>query len=134
MSPFQPVNPPQLGAPRGYAHGLLVPAGARTLFVAGQTAANEHGQIGDVDFVAQFDAALGKVLAVVQAAGGCPEHVARMTVYVTELDTYLARRAALGDIWKRRMGSHYPAMALVEVSRLVDAGASVEFEAIAAIP
>jgi enamine deaminase RidA (YjgF/YER057c/UK114 family) len=127
------VNPPQLGRPRGYSHGLLAPPGSRLLFIAGQTATDAEGRVMQATFAQQFDEALGRVLAVVQSAGGTPEQVGSMTVFVTDLEQYLASREALGDIWKRRMGRHYPAMALVEVTRLVDAGALVEIEATAAI-
>lgn len=129
-----PINPIALGTPRGFSHGLVAPAGARTLFVAGQTAADASGAIADRQFTAQFDAALGRVLAVVAAAGGQPAHVARMTVFVTDLDAYRDSRKALGEIWRKRMAGHYPAMALVEVSRLVDEGATVEIEATAVLP
>lgn len=128
------VNPPSLGTPSGFAHGWLAPAGARLLFVAGQTATDAAGRVIDGDLVEQFDAALARALAVVTEAGGRADHVMRMTVYVTDLDAYLAGRRALGAVWKARMGTHYPAMALVEVSRLVDEGAQVEIEATAAIP
>ena len=128
------IDPPALGRPRGFSHGLLAPAGSRLLFVAGQTAADAQGRIAEHEFTAQFDAALARVLTVVTAAGGTSAHIARMTVFVTSLDGYMASRQALGDVWKRRMGSHYPAMALVEVTRLVDTGAAVEFEATAVLP
>ena len=121
------INPTSLGAPRGFSHGVLAPPGARFLFVAGQTAPNSG------DFAAQFDAALARVLTVVQEAGGTAAHVARMTVFVSDLDAYLASRQVLRDVWARRMGTHYPAMALVEVNRLVDAGALVEIKATAVI-
>ena len=134
MNPFTTVNPPVLGAPRGFSHGLLAPAGSRLLFVAGQTAADEQGHVADGAFAAQFEAALTRVLTVVATAGGRPEHVARMTIFATDLDAYLESRHALGEIWKRLMGAHYPAMALVEVKRLVDADATVEIEATAVIP
>lgn len=135
MSPFLDiVNPASLGRPRGFSHGLLAPAGARLLFVAGETAADADGRIAERGFTSQFDAALARVLAVVADAGGQAEHVARMTVFVTDLEAYLASRAGLREVWARRMGSHYPAMALVEVTRLVDAGASVEIEATAVLP
>ena len=121
------INPTSLGAPRGFSHGVLAPPGGRFLFVAGQTAPNSG------DFAAQFDGALARVLTVVQEAGGTPAHVARMTVFVSDLDAYLASRQVLRDVWARRMGTHYPAMALVEVKRFVDAGALVEIEATAVI-
>jgi enamine deaminase RidA (YjgF/YER057c/UK114 family) len=104
------------------------------LFVAGQTAANGDGHITEPGFVHQFQVALDKTLAVVQAAGGGPEHVARMTVYVTDMNAYRESRSCLGDIWRNRMGRHYPAMALLGVSHLVDEGATVEIEATAVVP
>jgi enamine deaminase RidA (YjgF/YER057c/UK114 family) len=134
MSAFTRINPPQLGAPRGFTHGLLAPEGWRALFVAGQTAADAGGQVADGAFVAQFVASLDKTIAVVRAAGGGPEHIGRMTVYVTDLEAYLASRSVLRQKWRERMGDHYPAMALVGVTRLVDAAATVEIEATAMIP
>ena len=128
------VNPPELGRPRGFAHGLLTPAGGRTLFVAGQIAADADGRVTTDDFVQQFDAALTNVLIVVHAAGGRAEHIARMTVYVTDITAYREQRHALRDVWQRRMGAHYPAMALVQVVALVDARASIEIEATAVLP
>ena len=134
MSALTRINPPELGEPRGFTHGLLAPAGWRVLFVAGQTAADAGGQVADRGFVAQFMASLDKTLTVVQAAGGRPEHIGRMTVYVTDLEAYLENRSALGQKWRERMGDHYPAMALVGVTRLVDRAATVEIEATAVIP
>lgn len=134
MNLFTTVNPPVLGKPRGFSHGLLATAGSRLLFVAGQTAADAEGRIADTGFVPQFEAALTRVLTVVATAGGRPEHLGRMTIFVTDLDAYLESRAALGQTWSRLMGGHYPTMALVEVKRLVDPAATVEIEAIAVIP
>ena len=131
---FTLVNPPSLGRPRGFSHGLLAPPGGQLLFVAGQTAADEHGQIRERGFTAQFETALRKTLAVVEAAGGQREHVGRITIYVTDLEAYLASRRALGDVWSKHMGRHYPAMALVQVTRLVDVDAAVEIEATAMLP
>lgn len=128
------ISPEDLDKPRGFSHGWLVPAGAQVLFVAGQTAADADGRVAAAGLVAQFEAALRKALAVVAAAGGQPEHIMRMTVYVTDMDAYLASRKALGGMWRRLMGRHYPAMALVEVSRLVDPDAEVEVEVTAAVP
>src|SRR5687767_598385 len=108
------VNPEELGAGRGFSHGVLAPIGARVLFVAGQTAPGEDG------FVAQFAAALDRVLAVVRAVGGQPDDVARMTVWVTDMAAYRSSLQPIGEAWRARMGRHYPAMALVEVSSLVD--------------
>ena len=143
---FAIVNPPELGTPRGFAHGLIAPAGGRLLFVAGQTAGNaalkgprhdngprHDGGIAAPLFAQQFDDALARVLAVVRAAGGRPEQIARMTVYVTDIDAYRESRPALRDLWLRHMGSHHPAMALVAVTALVDAQAMVEIEATAVL-
>jgi enamine deaminase RidA (YjgF/YER057c/UK114 family) len=126
---MQIVNPPELGRPRGFSHGIIVPPGTQLLLIAGQTAADENGAIVATDFVAQFDVALGKVVTVVRAAGGDPSDISRMTIYVTDLDAYRASRSKLGAVWKTRMGAHYPAMALVQVAGLVDRGATVEIQA-----
>ena len=131
---FAIVNPPALGEPRGFAHGLIAPTGGRLLFVAGQIGASADGHVGSADFTDQFDRALERVVAVVRAAGGEPQHIGRMTVYVTSIDRYRDSRAALREVWRRHMGSHYPAMALVAVTALVDPGAAVEIEATAVLP
>ena len=102
------VNPPELGKPRGFAHGLLAPAGARLLFIAGQTATDAEGRITTSAFAGQFETALQRVLAVVRAAGGTAEHIARMTVYVTSMRQYRDSRPALRTIWLRCIGTHYP--------------------------
>ena len=130
---FEIVNPAALGRPSGWNNGLLATAGGRVLFVAGQTAATE-GTVTATDFVSQFRIALDKVLAVVRAAGGGPEHVGRLTIYVTDLDAYRASRKPLGEAYRSLMGRHYPAMALVEVKRLLDPGVLVEIEATAVVP
>ena len=129
-APLVVVNPPELGAPRGFAHGIVAPAASRTLFVAGQIGTDAE----DNDLIGQFDRALGRVLIVVTAAGGRAEQIARMTVYVTSMERYRDSRAALRDVWLRHMGSHYPAMALLEVTALVDPAANVEIEATAVLP
>lgn len=128
------LNPESLGAPRGYNHGLLAPAGGRLLFVAGQPALGPEGRVATRDFVEQFGVALDRVLAVVRAAGGEPGDIGRLTVYVTDLEAYRASLGPLGCVWRARMGRHYPAVALVEVRGLVDEGARVEIEATAVIP
>jgi enamine deaminase RidA (YjgF/YER057c/UK114 family) len=101
------------------------------LFVAGQIGWSREGRIVSADFVDQFDKALENVLDVVWAAGGKPESVARMTVYVTDKREYQKRAKAIGEAWRRRMGRHYPAMALVEVKSLLEDEAKVEIEAVA---
>ncbi len=130
------MNPPALGRPRGFSHGTLAPAGGRLLFVAGHTAAGEDGRVPEdaSDFSDQFARALDRVLTVVEEAGGGPEDIGRLTIYVTDMDAYVAARGRIGEAYRARMGRHYPAMALLEVRRLVDEGAVVEIEATAVIP
>jgi enamine deaminase RidA (YjgF/YER057c/UK114 family) len=130
---FEPINPPALGRPRGFNHGMLAEPGSRLLLVAGQDAAEPEGGVATDDFVEQFGIALDKAIAVVRAAGGGPESIGRLTLYVTDVATYRARREALAPVYRERMGRHFPAMALVEVSALVDPRALVEIEATAAI-
>ena len=133
MSPFDLVNPKSLGEPKGWTNGVLAPAGGRLLFVAGQ-AGWENGAPGEPPgFAAQFARALDKILLVVSEAGGDAACVARLTVFVTDLPGYLASRRELGEAWRARFGTYYPAMALVEVKGLVDRGALVEIEATAVI-
>jgi NAD(P)-dependent dehydrogenase (short-subunit alcohol dehydrogenase family) len=128
---FAIVNPPELGEPRGWNNGLLDRGGGRTLFIAGQTARAASGQVPPADFVTQFDRALANVLTVLHQAGGAPADIGRFTIYVTDVATYRAARKPLGEAYRRRMGAHYPAMALVQVTALVDPEALVEIEATA---
>ena len=124
---FEIINPESLGRPSGWNNGMLGPQSGRILFVAGQAAPQAGG------LVAQWDQALGRVLAVVSAAGGTPDTIGRMTIYVTDRQAYLANLKELGEVHRRHMGRHYPAMALVEVRALVDAQALVEIEATAVL-
>jgi enamine deaminase RidA (YjgF/YER057c/UK114 family) len=130
---FEIVNPEELGAPRGWNNGMLAPAGGRLLFIAGQTARDASGEVAAADFVAQFDRALGHVLTVLRKAGGDAGDVGRLTIYVTDVAQYRSSLKPLGEVYRRRMGTHYPAMALVEVTSLVDPRAVVEIEATAVV-
>ena len=130
---FEIFNPEGLGEPRGWNNGLLAPVGGRVLFVAGQAGSDETGAIVSDDFVAQFDAALARSLAVVAAAGGGVENVARLTIFVTNMDEYRRSLEPLGQKYRERMGRHFPAMALVAVSEMVDPRAKVEIEATAVL-
>ena len=131
---FDIVNPESLGVPSGWNHALLAPVAGRVLFVAGQTAVGPHGRIEATTFVDQWQQALANVLTVVRASGGTPEDIGRLTIYVTDLDAYLESRKEIGVVYRKLMGRHYPAMALVEVKRLVDNGARIEIEATAVLP
>lgn len=127
------VDPESLGPPRGYAHGVLAPAGGRLLFVAGQIAWDRERRLVGESFTRQFEQALANVLTVVREAGGEAEHVARLTIYVVHRGEYLEARREVGEVYRRLMGRHYPAMALVEVA-LLEPGAKVEIEATAVLP
>lgn len=130
---FTFINPESLGRPRGYSNGVLSSPGGALLFIAGQIAWDEQQRIVSADFVEQFDRALSNVIAVVHAAGGTPAQIARLVVYVTDKGEYQSRTREVGERWRTRMGSHYPAMALVEVKDLLEDEAKVEIEGIAII-
>lgn len=130
---YELINPEELGDPRGWTNGMLGPVDGRILFVAGQDASGSEGVVVEEDFVEQFSLALGKAITVVREAGGGPEDIGRLTIFVTDMDTYLSSRGELRDAYRSHMGRHYPAMALVQVSRLVDPKAQVEIEATAVL-
>lgn len=117
---------------RGYSHGLA--ATGRLLFVAGQIGWDQGGRIVSDRFADQFDQALANVIAVVTAAGGTPDTIARMTIYVVDKAEYLKAQREIGDRYRARMERHYPAMTLVEVKSLLEEGARVEIEATAVLP
>jgi enamine deaminase RidA (YjgF/YER057c/UK114 family) len=117
--------------PKGYANGRVGRGAA--LHVGGQIGWDEQGQFHDRGLVPQFAKALDNLLAVVVAAGGAPSDIAAMTVFVTDIAEYRRSRKQLGPVWRERMGQHYPAMALVGVSALVEPDAVVEIEAVAYI-
>jgi enamine deaminase RidA (YjgF/YER057c/UK114 family) len=126
-----PLHPAALKKPSGYTHGFLV-SGGRTLYIAGQTAAS-LGPIPSDDFVDQFDRALAAVLLVVKEAGGKPEDLVTFTIFVKSVEEYLSSLKRLGERYRKRMGRHYPCMALVEVKAFVDSRAKVEIVAMAVL-
>ena len=127
------VQPDGWAPARGYANGVVC-EGGRTVYVAGQIGWDAQQQFQTDDFVEQWDQALANVVAVVRAAGGAPEHVVKMTVYVTDLDAYRGSLREVGARWKKHLGRHFPAMALVGVAGLVERRAKVEIEAVAHLP
>jgi enamine deaminase RidA (YjgF/YER057c/UK114 family) len=114
--------------PKGYANGRI--GRGRTLHIGGQIGWDTN-YVVVTGFVAQFAKTLDNVLAIVKAAGGKPEDVASMTVFVTDIPAYRNSTRELGAVWRERFGKHYPAMALVGVTELVMPGAQVEIEAVA---
>jgi enamine deaminase RidA (YjgF/YER057c/UK114 family) len=128
---FKLINPESLGAPHGYSNGVLTEAGGRMLFIAGQVAWNEQQEIVSADLVEQLDRALANVIAVVTEAGGQPEQIARLIIYVTDKNDYKKRMKEIGERYRARMGKHFPAMVLVEVAGLLEDRAQIEIEGIA---
>jgi enamine deaminase RidA (YjgF/YER057c/UK114 family) len=119
-------------APKGYANGRI--GSGRVLHVGGQVGWDTQGRFPSEDLVDQFAVALDNVIAVVKAAGGAPDAIASMTVFVTKMKQYREGRKRLGPIWRERFGSYYPAMTLVGVRSLFERDAKVEIQAIAHLP
>jgi enamine deaminase RidA (YjgF/YER057c/UK114 family) len=127
------IHPTHFPKPRGYTNGVLVTPG-RMLYIAGQVAFDKDARIVSPDFTTQFLAALDNVVDVVRTAGGGTEHIVKLVAFVTDLDKYRAAQQAIGDGWRARMGSYYPAMSLVKVAGLIEPGALVEIEGVAVLP
>ena len=118
--------------PKGYSNGIV--AEGKILFIAGQIGWNEKEEFESDDFVAQVEQALKNIVAVLHAAGGKPEHIARLTWYVTDKKEYLARLPDIGAAYRRTLGAVFPTMSLVQVVALVEDRAKVEIEATAVLP
>ena len=129
----KPVNPPSLAKPAGYSHGILSLNGERLLFLGGQVGWDTSGRIVSERFPLQFAQALDNLLAVVTEAGGTPESIVQLRVYVVDKREYSACLPEIGTLWRERMGRHYPAMALVQVADLLEEGAKVEIEGMAVL-
>ena len=129
MKILQPANWPR---PKGYANGISVTG--RMIFTAGVIGWDDKEMIVSHRLDAQFGQALRNVVAILAEDGAGPEHIVRLTIYITDRVQYLSQRDELAPIWKSIMGSHYPAMALVEVKGLVNSAALVEIEATAVVP
>ena len=127
------ILPPGWAPPVGYANGIAVPAG-RIVFIAGQVGWDERQRFQSDQLIPQFEQALKNVLAVLAQAGGEPKHICRMTAYCVDKAAYQAARSELGRIWRRLMGTHYPAMSMIFVADLLDAPGKIELEATAVIP
>jgi enamine deaminase RidA (YjgF/YER057c/UK114 family) len=125
------LQPPGWPTPRGYANGMM--GRGRVVLVGGQIGWDSEGRFPP-GLVAQVRLALLNVLAVLREAGGGPEHVGRLTWYVTDMEEYRASLKELGPVYREVMGRHFPAMALVQVVALVEREARVEIEATAIIP
>ena len=129
MKILQPAGWPR---PSGYSNGIS--AQGRLIFTAGIIGSDERGMVPFHHFEQQFGLALRNILAILAEDGAGPEHIVRLTIYVTDRVQYISRRDDLAPVWKAIMGSHYPAIALVEVKGLVNSAALVEIEATAVVP
>jgi enamine deaminase RidA (YjgF/YER057c/UK114 family) len=129
----QILQPPGWVQPKGYSNGIAVKGGT-TVFISGQVAFNERGVFVEKSFAGQFRRTLQNTLAVLAEAGGNPEHIVRMTWYVTSKKEYLAELKEVGAAYRELIGKHYPAMAVVEVSALMEDEAKVEIETTAVVP
>lgn len=132
---FRTIHPEHWKRASGYSNGLLVPPGHALLFLAGQIAWDaDQKLVGGKDFVAQFRQALANVAALVREAGGAPEHLVRLTIFVTNKQLYMDDLRGIGAAYREALGRHFPAMSLVQVADLLEPGALVEIEATAALP
>lgn len=128
----QILQPPGWPAPRGYSNGMA--ASGRQIFVAGQVGWDAQGRFDRTSLAAQVQQALANVCAVLAQAGAAPEHITRLTWFVTSRDEYQAELKEIGAAYRAVMGRHYPAMSVVQVVALMEAEAKVEIEATAVLP
>ena len=126
------LQPPGWAEPKGYANGVL--ARGALIFVGGQIGWNESQEFESDDFIAQTRQALMNIVAVLRAGGAGPEHMVRMTWYITDRIEYSTRLKELGGVYREVMGKHFPAMTCVEVSGLVEDRAKIEIEVTASLP
>lgn len=125
------INPASLARPSGFAHAVV--GEGKIVFLAGQTALDPNGLIVGDGVVEQFERALANLLEALRAAGGGPDQLASLTVYIVDMDDYRAHATEIGAVWRRLVGTDYPAMAGIGVARLWDAEALVEVQGHAVI-
>jgi enamine deaminase RidA (YjgF/YER057c/UK114 family) len=131
MADVERINPAALAKPSGFSHAVL--ARGTTVHLAGQTGMDASGAIVPGGVVAQFEQALRNLVTALRAAGGAPESIASLTVYIVDMDDYRAHAREIGEVWKRLVGRNYPAMAGIGVARLWDPDALVEVQGIAVL-
>jgi enamine deaminase RidA (YjgF/YER057c/UK114 family) len=125
------VNPPELARPAGFSHAVI--GHGTMVLLAGQTALDSAGHVVGDGVVAQFEIALGNLLTALAAAGGRPDQLAALTVYIVDMEDYKRHAAQIGAVWRRLVGRDYPAMAGIGVARLWDAEALVEVQGTAIV-
>jgi len=130
---MQPVNPPSLSKPAGYAHGWEV-QGGKTVYMSGQVALNKDGQVvGKGDLVAQFRQVCENLKAIVMARAGQMNDIVKLTIFVLSKTEYKARGREIGAVYREYFGRHYPAMTLVEIRGLYDDDCLIEIDGVAVI-
>jgi enamine deaminase RidA (YjgF/YER057c/UK114 family) len=129
---MQILQPPGWARARGFSNGIA--ANGRLVFIAGQIGWTGEGKWEARDFAGQFRQAVKNILAVLKEAGGRPEHIVRLTWYVIDKKEYLASLKEVGAAYRQLMGNHYPTMAVVQVTGLVEDEARLEIEATAVVP
>ena len=130
---MQILQPPSWARPRGYSNGIAV-KGGKTVYIAGQVGTTGQGAWQEKTFAGQFRQTLKNILEVLAEAGGRPEHLVRLTWYVLDKQEYLGALKEVGAAYRELIGRHYPVMAVLQVSALVEDAARLEIEATAVIP
>lgn len=125
------INPDTLAQPRGFSHAVV--GEGKIIFLAGQTAMDIEGRIVGEGVVEQFEQALGNLLTALRAAGGSPDQLASLTIFIVDIPDYRAYVREIGEVWRRLVGTEYPAMAGIGISRLWDEDALVELQGFAVI-
>jgi len=129
---MQILQPPGWARPKGFSNGIA--CSGRLVFIAGQIGWTGQGDWAAKDFAGQFKQALTNILEVLKEAKGKPEHIVRLTWYILDKKEYLASLKEVGAAYRSLMGRHYPTMAVVQVSGLVEDEARLEIEATAVVP
>ncbi len=127
----EPINPPELPAPVGFSHAVRA---GDTVYLAGQVAQGPDGTVTGKTIAEQFDVAAGNLITALRAAGGEPADLVSLQVFVTDVGAYKGSLTALGEVWRKHFGRHYPAMGLFGVTELFDPVAKVELMGVAVVP
>jgi enamine deaminase RidA (YjgF/YER057c/UK114 family) len=125
------INPPELARPLGYSHGAI--GRGRFLAIAGQIGWDANSKLVSGEIATQFEQALANVVVVLRAAGGTPEDLISLRIYVTDKKLYNAATKEIGAAYRKHLGRHFPPMALLQVADLLEPGALVEIEALATV-
>jgi enamine deaminase RidA (YjgF/YER057c/UK114 family) len=133
VSPHEFFNPDGMAPAKGFSHAVVAAPG-RTVYLAGQVAMDADGAVVGDTFGEQFDVALANVVAALAGAGGSPEHLVSLVMYATDVAAYRASLREVGASYRRLVGRHFPAMALLGVTELVEPAAMIEIVGIAVIP